>query len=108
MPLLPKKLARSQEEPGPHLPADHIRPLIDQHWEVAIALNPAREHGVDDRFRRGANDVWLLKLLPARVRHHRELRGEAFDMLCFLPQESLGDEQWEVGVPVPGLFEHLV
>src|SRR5690606_2793306 len=52
VPLLPQELRSAEEEPRAHLPADHVRPLVDQEREIAVALDPLREHRIDDRLRR--------------------------------------------------------
>ena len=40
--------------------------------------------------------------------HHRALLGEAFDMLRFLLHVTQRNEQREIGVLMPGRFEHRV
>ena len=45
---------------------------------------------------------------PPAVRHDGQLGGEAFDVLGFLLDEALGDEQGEVCVDVAGLLEEAV
>ena len=44
----------------------------------------------------------------AALRHPRHLRGEAFDVLGFLHQQALGNEEREVGVDVAGRLEAAV
>src|SRR3712207_9095306 len=50
--FLPEELERTQEQARAHLPPDHVRPLVDEQRQVAVALHPLREHRVDDRLRR--------------------------------------------------------
>ena len=38
--LLPQEFSGAQEQARPHLPADHIGPLVHQQRQVAVALNP--------------------------------------------------------------------
>ena len=40
MPFLPQKLTGSQKEPCPHLPSNHIRPLVDQNGKISVAGYP--------------------------------------------------------------------
>ena len=106
--LLPEELRGAQEQPGTHLPAHHVRPLIDQDRQVAIGADPLGVHGVDNRLRGGADDERLLQLLAATVRDHGEFGSEPRHVLGFLMQERLGDEQREIGVLVSGLLEPRV
>ena len=85
---MPEELGGAQEESGPHLPAHHVRPLVQQNRQVPIALHPLRVHRVDDRLGRRPNDVRLFELLAAGLGDHRELRGEALDVLL-LPDSNL-------------------
>ncbi len=108
VPFLPEELRRAEEEPRPHLPAHDVGPLVDQHRQVAIALDPLGVHRVDDRLRRRPDDQRLLQLLAAAVGDHRRLGGEALDVLRLPREEALRDEEREVGVLVAGVLEHLV
>ena len=56
VPLLPQELGRAQEQARAHLPPDHVRPLVDQQREIAVRLDPLREHRIDDRLRGGTDD----------------------------------------------------
>ena len=47
--LLPEKLGRPQEHPWPHLPAHDVRPLVEQHRQVAVRADPLRHELADDR-----------------------------------------------------------
>ena len=38
--FLPEELGRAQEQPGAHLPAHDVAPLVDEQRQIAIALNP--------------------------------------------------------------------
>ena len=42
------------------------------------------------------------------VRNDGALLGEPIDVFCLFCEERFWDEQWEVGVDVPRLFEHVV
>src|ERR687891_2109406 len=106
--LLPKKLERAKEETCPHLPPHHVRPLVDEEWQVAIALHPLREHRVDDRLRRRSHDEVFLELLPSSVRDDGRLRREALNVLRLLVQEALGNEEREVRVLMAGSLEHVI
>ena len=93
--FLPEKLRCPQKQTRPHFPADHVRPLIDQNWQVPIGLYPSRVAGADDRLRSGPDHQRLRQgtgrfhfsiriHLQARVRDHRAFLGEAFDVFRFL------------------------
>ena len=96
--LLPEKFRGPQEHARAQLPADDVRPLVHQHRQVAPALNPLREEMADDGFRRRPDDVRLFELFAARDGHHRQLRRETLDVLRFLLQKALRDEQRKIHV----------
>ena len=108
VPFLPEELRRAQERPRHLLPADDVRPLVDEDRQIAPRLNPLRVHRADDRFRRRPDDERLLELLVAAVRDPGDLRREAFDVLRLLHQQALGNEQREVRVDVAGRLEPRV
>ncbi len=56
MTFLPQELHRSQKQPRPHLPANHVGPLVDQNREVAPRLDPLAVGIPDDGFTRRAHD----------------------------------------------------
>ncbi len=96
--LLPEKLRCSQEEPWPKLPANRVSPLIEQHRQIAMALNPSRHRFTDDRFRRWPNNDRLGQLLASRMRDQRQLGTESLDMLGFLEKERVGNEERKVRI----------
>ena len=106
--FLPEKLEGAKEKPRAHLPADDVRPLIDENGKITIALHPFRVHGVDDRLGCRPNDQRLVQLLSAAVSDYRHLGSEPLDVLRLLVEEALRDEQWEIGVLVSGVLEHHV
>ena len=120
--LLPQELAGAQEESCAHLPTHHVAPLVHQQGQVAIGMNPVLEGVPDDGLRGGTYDELLFQLgrrihhhavmrlvgLQSVVCHHRTLLGETFHVLGFLRQETLGDEQGEVGVLHACGLEHVV
>ena len=108
MPLLPEEFESAKKEPCAHLPADDVRPLVDQYRQVAIALHPLRVHGVDDRLRSRTDDERLFKLFAAAVGDDGGLGCETFDVLGLLVQKTLGNEEREVRVLVAGVLEHRV
>ncbi len=59
--FLPKKLARPKKHPRAHLPAHHVGPLVDEHRQIAVALNPPAEVMPDDGLAGGPNDVRLFE-----------------------------------------------
>ncbi len=106
--LLPEELRRAQEQPGPQLPPHHVGPLVDQHRQVAVALDPLGVHVADDRLGGRADDQRLFQLLAAPDGDDRQLGAESLDVLRFLLQEAPRDEEREVGVLVARLFEAAV
>ena len=84
--FLPQELRRAQEQPRPEFPADHVGPLVDEHGEVPVALDPLGQERVDDRLARGADHHRLFQFLTAAVGDHGQLGAEAFDVLG-LPAE---------------------
>ncbi len=48
--FLPEKFSCAQKQPRPHFPANDVRPLIYENWQVAVGLHPLRVTGADDRF----------------------------------------------------------
>ena len=120
VPFLPEELGGAQEHAGAHLPADDVRPLVDQHRQVAPRLDPAAERGADHRLRSGADDQRLLQLrlgigdhLAVLVdqpvmRDDRHLLGEAVDMLGLLLEIGERDEQREIAILVAGRLDAIV
>src|SRR2546425_5411847 len=124
VPFLPQELGGAQEQPRPELPADHVAPLVQEQRQVAVALDPLREHRVDDRLRRRTHDERLLQgragiglhrpraPLPRRpqprVGHDRHFLRESLHVLGLAREKALGDKQREVSVLVPRRLEHGV
>ncbi len=106
--LLPEELGGAKEHAGAQLPADDVGPLVEEHGQVAIALDPLREEVADDGFRRRADDVGLFQLLAARDGDDGELGRETFDVFGFLLQKALRDQQREIDVLMAGGLEALV
>ena len=103
--LLPEKLGGAQEQARAEFPPHHVGPLVDEHRQVAPALNPFAEEVADDGFRGGPDDVGLFQLFAARNGHHGQLRREAFDVFRLALQEALRDQQREVDVLVAAGLE---
>lgn len=96
--LLPEELRGAQEESGAQLPADDVRPLVDEEGQVAVALHPLGEVLVDDHLGGGADDGGLLELLAAAVRDHGEFGREPLDVFGLLVEVRLRDQEREVRV----------
>jgi hypothetical protein len=93
--FLPQEFHGAQEQARAHFPADHVRPLVDEDREVAVALDPIAVGIPDDRFGSRAHDQFFLEF--GRRIDHNAIRaihqaavcddgaffGEAFDMLGF-------------------------
>ena len=124
VPFLPQELRGAQEQPRAHLPADDVAPLVEQHRQVAVALDPFREHAVDDRLRRRPHDQRLLERRgridldgtlalfacrpQPRMCDERNLLRESFDVLGLLREVAHRDEEREVGVLVAARLDHVV
>ena len=106
--LLPEELAGAQEHPGPHLPAQHVGPLVQQQRQVTVRADPLGHHLADDGLRRRPDDQRLLQLLAAGVGDREQLGREALDVLGLALHVALRDEQREVGVLVPGVLDPRV
>jgi hypothetical protein len=103
--LLPQELGGAQEHPRPHLPADHVRPLVEQQRQIPVRADPLGHHLADDRLRGRPDDQRLLELLAAGVGDDRQLRRETLDVLGLALQVARRDQQREVGVEVTGLLD---
>ena len=108
VPLLPEELRGAQEEPGAHLPADDVAPLVDQHGQVPVALDPLGVHVADHGLRSGAHHQAFFQFLATGVSDHGQFGRKAFHVLGLLLDEAFGNQQREVGVDVAGLLEHAV
>src|SRR6266545_1287708 len=49
--FLPQELARAQEQAGPELPADYVRPLVVEQRQVAVGVHPTGVRRPDQRLR---------------------------------------------------------
>src|SRR5947209_19364585 len=98
VPLLPQELGRAQEEAGALFPAHHVGPLVDQHWEIAPRLDPARVEVAEDRLAGRSYGEALGQLFAAGVGHPGDFGCEALDVLRLTAQEALRHEQREVRV----------
>ncbi len=99
VPFLPQKLGGTQKQAGAQFPAHHVRPLVDQQGEIAVALNPVLIAIPDDRFAGrpddelffqpgvGVYDHPVFRILQAVVRHHGALLGKAIHVLGFAAKE---------------------
>ena len=106
--LLPEKFERAEEKLGAKFPADHAIPLIDQHRQVAIGLNPLRVGVADDGLGSGADNQRLFQLFAAAVRYDRELGRESRYVGFFLVYEAARNQQRECGVHVARGLEAAV
>ena len=60
VPFLPQELRGTEEQPRPHLPTHDVGPLIQENREIPVALDPLREHRVDDGLRRRPHNERLI------------------------------------------------
>jgi hypothetical protein len=106
--FLPQELGRAQERPRAKLPADHVRPLVHEHGQIAVALDELAVDGADHGLRGGPDREALGELVGAAVGHPRDLRAEPVHVLRLGRQEALGDEQRQVDALVARLLDPLV
>ena len=120
--LLPQELRRPEEHAGAHLPPHHVRPLVAQYGQVAVALDPVLVRAPDDGLARRTHDELLLQLRTRVhhhaaavrrvhqpvVRHHGALLRKTLHVLGLAAQEALRDKQREISVLVTRSLEHRV
>src|SRR5581483_6975513 len=106
--FLPKEFRGSQEETRAQLPPHHIRPLVDEHRQVAPALNPLTKEVAHYGLGSRADDVGLFQNFAARDRHYGQLRREALNVFRFALEETLRNQQREVDVLVAAGLEPVV
>ena len=97
-----------RERPRRLFPAHDVRPLIDEDRQIAVRFDPLRVHRADQDFRRRPDCQRLGQLFGAAARYPRNLRGETFDVLGFLSEQTLGNEERKVGVFVSGRLKARV
>ena len=100
MGLLPKEFRRAEEQACSQLPADHVVPQVHQQGQIAVGLDPVLHAVGDDRLARGSDRKPLVERLTSGVGNPCDLRVEALDVLGFLFEEGLGNEEREVDVAV--------
>ncbi len=119
VPLLPEEFGGAEEKARAHFPPYDVRPLVDQNGEVAVGLNPARIHFADNCFgsradderlfeRRGGNELPVGPRFEARVGYNRAFLGKALDVFRLFFEVAYGNEEREIRVCVPRVFEHFV
>ncbi len=86
-------------------PADDAVPLVHQHGQVAVGLDPLRPHVADDGFRCGTKDERLGEFFAAADGDDGEFGREAFDVMLFFFDEAFGNQQGERDVLVAGGLE---
>jgi hypothetical protein len=103
VPFLPEELGGAQEQPGAHLPAHHVGPLVDEQGQVAVGSGSSRVGIPDDGLGGGPHDELFFQprfrvddhavpsgRFQAVVGDHGALLGETLDMLGLPAQEALG------------------
>ncbi len=106
--FLPEEFRGSQKHARAQLPSHDVGPLVQQHRQIAPALDPLAEEVADDGLRGRTDDVRLLQLLSAGDGDYRQLRREALHVLGFFVQKTLRDEQRKVNVLMAGGLEAVV
>ena len=123
MPFLPKKFCCPQEQTGSHFPANNIRPLVDQQWQITVGLDPVFVGIPDDGFTGWAYNKFFFQLC-FRINHqlslvvgvsfqpvmgnHSTFLGKALGMPLFFLEKGFGNKQRKIGIDMAGVLEHLV
>ena len=105
VPFLPKKFQGPQKKFGAQLPTHHAVPLVDQHRQVAVRLNPFRIGPADNRFGRRPDHQRLFQLFATPMRHHRQLRRKSGHVRFFLIDKTARNQHRKRRVDVPRSLE---
>ena len=106
--LLPVKFQRAQKEFGTQFPAHHAVPLVDEHRQVAIGLNPLGVSVADDGFGRRTDHQRLFKLFAAADGDYGEFGRKAGDVRLLFFNEAFRNQKRKRGVHVAGGLEAFV
>ena len=71
--FLPVEFQRAQEQARAHFPAHHVAPLVDQHRQVAVRLDPLGVHVADDGLGGRPHHQRLLQFLASANSDDRQL-----------------------------------
>lgn len=59
---LPEELQRAHKRPRPHLPSVHVSPLVQQQWEVPVALHPLHtQKNTHTLFAPDGQNMWVVQ-----------------------------------------------
>src|ERR1700676_897258 len=121
MSFLPQILCSPKKKPGPHLPTDHVGPLINQQWKIAVRLDPGFISIPNDGFTRwpynefffqfgfrvydNTTTVWII--FQPVMGNNRTFLCEPFHMRCFPAKKTFGYKEWEIGIFMSCIFKHL-
>ena len=122
VPLLPEELGSTQEETRTHLPTHHITPLVAENRQVAVRRDPVLVGAPDDGLRSRTDDQLFLQLClridyyafaigvvhQAVMGHDCTLFGETFHMLRLTAEERFRNQEGEIGIFYPFLFETTI
>ena len=116
--FLPEELDRAKKQSRPQLPANDVRPLVEQNRQIAPGFYPSRIRRTNDRFGCRTNDKWFGKRtggnefavlrFQAVMRHDGAFFGETLDVRGLLLEIAQRYEKREVGIAVAGGLEHSV
>jgi hypothetical protein len=84
---------------------ENVCPLVVQQGEVSIALNPLGEEVADDRLRSWPDNIRLFEFFAACNGYNGQLRRKAFNVLGFLSEEALRNQQRKINVLMTRCFE---
>src|SRR5690606_38477787 len=123
MPFLPQEFRSTEKQAGPHFPAYHIGPLVNEYWQVTVALDPVFIGAPDNCFGSGTNDqfffqfsIWVydefLRVIRIRLKsvmgNHGAFLCEALGILLFCFKKTFRYKQRKIGILVTGFLNRTV
>ena len=109
--FLPKEFDRAKKHSRPQLPANDVRPLVEQNRQIAPGFYPSRIRRTDDRFGCRANDKWFGKRtgqnefavlrFQAVMRHDGAFFGKTFDVRGLFFEKLSGMKRGKYAFPWP-------
>ena len=106
--FLPEEFSSSQEHARAHFPPHDVGPLVKQQRQIPVGGDPFGHHLADDGFRGRPDDERLFQFLAAGVGNDGEFGREALDVRCLAPEVRLRNQQREIGIVVPGVFDPAI
>ena len=106
--FLPQELACAKEGTSGLFPSYDVCPLVDEHGQVAIALDPLCVHGANDGLGSWAHDKLLFERSVANMCDKRDFGRETFHVIRFFDKITIRNKHREIRVFVSRCFETSV